>query len=54
MKKNFACFFFLILMVTVPATWAKGDEVRTVTAEGVAAILAGDMGLARDKAIRDA
>ncbi|UCD86544.1 MAG: flagellar assembly protein T N-terminal domain-containing protein [Desulfobacterales bacterium] len=54
MKKNFACFFFLILMVTVPATWAEGDEVRTVTAEGVAAILAGDMGLARDRAIKDA
>lgn len=54
MKKKLACCFFSILIVLVPATWAKGDEVRTVTAEGVAAILAGDMGLARDKAIKDA
>ena len=54
MKKNLLCIFTLVLVVLVPATSAECDEVRTVTAEGVAAILAGDMGLARDKAIKDA
>jgi hypothetical protein len=46
MKRNLACFFISILTVMVPATWANADEVRSVTAEGVATILAGDMGLA--------
>ncbi len=54
MKKTLGCFLSSMLIVLVMASWAKGDEVRTVTAEGVGAILAGDVALARDRAIKDA
>jgi hypothetical protein len=54
MKKVLGCILSSILIVVVAGTRAQGDEVRTVRAEGVGAVLAGDMALARDKAIKDA
>jgi hypothetical protein len=53
--RNAPGFILLAAMfVLSPLTWAQGDEVRTVTAEGVGAILAGDVASARDRAIKDA
>ena len=54
MKRKLAFLSCFIFIATGPASWAENNEIRTVTAEGLATILAGDMGLARDKAIKDA
>jgi len=54
MKKILVCILYSILIVSVPVTWAKSNEVRTVKVEGTGAILAGDTALARDNAIKDA
>jgi hypothetical protein len=54
MKKNLGYVLSAMTVVLILATWANADEVRTVTAEGVGAVLAGDMALARDRAIKDA
>jgi hypothetical protein len=54
MKRTLGYVLFSIMLVLVLATGATGEEVRTVTAEGVGAILAGDLALARDRAIKDA
>jgi len=54
MKKTLGFLLSSLMVVLVTATWVKADEVRTVTAEGVGAILAGDVALARDRAIKDA
>lgn len=54
MKKTLEYVLSSVMIVLVLATWAKGDELRTVTAEGVGAILAGDVALARDRAVKDA
>ena len=43
----------LALIWCLPAR-AYASEIRTVTAEGVGAIFAGDEALARDRAIKDA
>ena len=54
MKKALGYVLSSTMIVLILASWAKGDEVRTVTAEGVGAILAGDVALARERAIKDA
>ena len=54
MKETLGCVLFSIMMVLALATRTEADEVRTVTAEGVGAILSGDVALARERAIKDA
>jgi hypothetical protein len=54
MKKTLGSVLFSIVVVLILATWTEADEVRTVTAEGVGAILSGDVALARERAIKDA
>lgn len=54
MKKVLGYLLCSIFIALATVTWAKSDKVRIVKAEGVGAILAGDMALARDKAIKDA
>ena len=54
MKRFKKCLLVCIAFVWCLPAWADTVEIRTVTAEGVGAILAGDEALARDRAIKDA